>query len=526
MQVLPQSNQGFFDSLGFQNHSILLFLTTFLLSFQVSPEKSKVTVSIETDDPELVEIAVEDEGPGVPRALREKIFQPWVKLTQADVSGIGLGLTICRTAMEEMSGSIECTSRRDEMKGARFATYLPRARVAMESERVQPAHKARVTFAKTESTKDPSITPSEILPNANAAVAEKAAGKIASLKRRKSLSGCRLVEKEVEVDWTNPKEVIHYALKRLKSLKQSFVAEIVSKGVAVRHGQELVSCCVSFLIFLSIVWMAVAYFVQDTMSVVIVSVGALAGFFCCTVFPTNTARAIGAVFCFYLTATISQVVFSFGAFRTTMSVLPMVMSLLLSNSVVTVITWIIVTATTTIIVFQYDDLDRNLKMRDLYLDIAIDISYYAIMFLCSFAYVLQWRLHIELRDRFLQDMSQELRTPLFGVICAAELLQEKSTLSRADLEHIQTISGCGKLLASLLTQGLDGINQRPLVDKKGKNGESNSNSSSLEIKLLQEDARFCPKQVRLLLDSMIDYFRQNNLSLNDILWSCRFVPKW
>ena len=69
---------------------------------QVSPAKSTVTVSLDTRG-DMVEFSVEDEGPGVPVAMREMIFQPWVKLNgDANSAGLGLGLTICRTAMEEL----------------------------------------------------------------------------------------------------------------------------------------------------------------------------------------------------------------------------------------------------------------------------------------------------------------------------------------------------------------------------------------------------------------------------------------
>ncbi|CAG1007791.1 two-component system, NtrC family, nitrogen regulation sensor histidine kinase GlnL [Burkholderiales bacterium] len=55
-----------------------------------------------------VAIAVEDNGPGVPEALREKIFFP---LVSGREGGSGLGLTIAQTFVAQHGGTIECESR-------------------------------------------------------------------------------------------------------------------------------------------------------------------------------------------------------------------------------------------------------------------------------------------------------------------------------------------------------------------------------------------------------------------------------
>ena len=60
-------------------------------------------------DGEVVRVEVLDRGPGVPEALREKIFQ---RLEQGDATkwdsrkGLGLGLYICRRLLEAMGGKI------------------------------------------------------------------------------------------------------------------------------------------------------------------------------------------------------------------------------------------------------------------------------------------------------------------------------------------------------------------------------------------------------------------------------------
>ena len=50
-------------------------------------------------------IAVQDNGPGVPEHLRERIFFP---LVSGREGGSGLGLTIAQTYVTQHGGTIEC----------------------------------------------------------------------------------------------------------------------------------------------------------------------------------------------------------------------------------------------------------------------------------------------------------------------------------------------------------------------------------------------------------------------------------
>jgi two-component system nitrogen regulation sensor histidine kinase GlnL len=54
-----------------------------------------------------VAIGVEDNGPGVPDAIRDRIFFP---LVSGREGGSGLGLTIAQTLVAQHGGTIECTS--------------------------------------------------------------------------------------------------------------------------------------------------------------------------------------------------------------------------------------------------------------------------------------------------------------------------------------------------------------------------------------------------------------------------------
>lgn len=71
-----------------------------------------------------VSIRVEDDGPGLPARLGEKIFEPFVSTKDA---GMGLGLSICRRIVESHGGELVAATGAEG--GAVFTVRLPRGRV-------------------------------------------------------------------------------------------------------------------------------------------------------------------------------------------------------------------------------------------------------------------------------------------------------------------------------------------------------------------------------------------------------------
>ena len=90
---------------------LLVQLVTNLLTnaIQASPEDESVHVSVTSgdDDPaQHVRLLVEDHGPGIPEADRQKIFDRFERGSTGGRAGTGLGLTIARTIVEAHEGRI------------------------------------------------------------------------------------------------------------------------------------------------------------------------------------------------------------------------------------------------------------------------------------------------------------------------------------------------------------------------------------------------------------------------------------
>ena len=89
---------------------------------EYTPQGSIVTVSAEHTENRLV-IIIEDNGPGLPHGMEEKIFEKFIRGAEGYiVPGVGLGLAISRAILEAHGCEIKAENRPEG--GARFIIYI------------------------------------------------------------------------------------------------------------------------------------------------------------------------------------------------------------------------------------------------------------------------------------------------------------------------------------------------------------------------------------------------------------------
>lgn len=91
-----------------------------LNAVQVGAQIVRIEITAEAKQ---ARVSVVDDGPGVPVAMADKLFDPFVT---GRTGGSGLGLVVARRAVERHGGTLVLESRPGS-PGARFSIYLPRS---------------------------------------------------------------------------------------------------------------------------------------------------------------------------------------------------------------------------------------------------------------------------------------------------------------------------------------------------------------------------------------------------------------
>jgi signal transduction histidine kinase len=98
-------------------------------AIKYSPMDSNITLKVAEDPeaPDRARLSVTDQGPGIPAAEMEQLFQPYARLGTKTTGGehsVGLGLSLVKGWIESMGGRAGCES--EPGRGATFWISLPR----------------------------------------------------------------------------------------------------------------------------------------------------------------------------------------------------------------------------------------------------------------------------------------------------------------------------------------------------------------------------------------------------------------
>ena len=104
-------------------HQVLTNLLSNAIKF--SPEQTEIQLRLR-DSADALQVSVADQGPGVPDAEREAIFDKFIQSSETKTAhgGTGLGLSISRRIAEDHGGSLTVVNR--DGGGAVFTLTLPR----------------------------------------------------------------------------------------------------------------------------------------------------------------------------------------------------------------------------------------------------------------------------------------------------------------------------------------------------------------------------------------------------------------
>ena len=94
-------------------------------AFKFSPEKGQVKLDVRPGSNGGVEIEIQDNGPGIPPGLREKVFERFYQASQGDsrdYEGLGVGLTIAREVFQSLRGNVEIL---DSAQGTLVRAFIP-----------------------------------------------------------------------------------------------------------------------------------------------------------------------------------------------------------------------------------------------------------------------------------------------------------------------------------------------------------------------------------------------------------------
>ena len=101
-------------------------------AIEVSPENATITIEAIRQTPDHVDVRVSDQGPGIPDAMKEAVFEKFRQVERRSTSHSGLGLAICRSIIERSGGSIGVEDGKNH-SGCTFWFRLPASQAIVSS---------------------------------------------------------------------------------------------------------------------------------------------------------------------------------------------------------------------------------------------------------------------------------------------------------------------------------------------------------------------------------------------------------
>jgi signal transduction histidine kinase len=121
LETQEDAGVAVWDSVGVR-HALMNLVLNAAQAIGESKGSGVVQVRVRTDRTgTMIRLLVEDDGPGIPREMRRRMFDPFVTTRP---HGVGLGLAVVRRALDDHDGDLAIRGR--EGGGTQFELVLPR----------------------------------------------------------------------------------------------------------------------------------------------------------------------------------------------------------------------------------------------------------------------------------------------------------------------------------------------------------------------------------------------------------------